>query len=145
VQAAAVLSLLLMSVVLWLAPTPAAGWRLVAGLAAIALGWRPVREIIFQRGRKAVRRFEWDPAGAWLVSGVNGERRPVRLHPATATLGSWILLVWGEDNGEPGSRPGSTARRYALIDAAGVGRAGFRTLKGRLRLEAARPNPTASR
>jgi hypothetical protein len=133
-----------MSIVLWLAPAPAAGWRVLAALAAVALGWGPVYTIVFQRGRAAVRHFEWAAAGTWSVSGPTGVRSQVWLHAATATLGPWILLVWGDGNGECAGR-GRAGRRYALIDAAGVGQAGFRTLKGRLRLEARPPNPTAPR
>jgi hypothetical protein len=122
-------------ILLWLAPAPAAGWRLVAGLIAVALGWHPLRTVVFQRGAAAVRRFEWAANGAWSVGDRNGTQLPVRLDPATAALGPWVLLVW---TGAPGTVRG---RRYALIDAADVSQSAFRALRGRLKLTAARAIP----
>jgi hypothetical protein len=100
----------------WLADNPAV-------LVSLALGWNPVRTIVFGRGRRAVRFVEWRADGRWWIGS------EVRLHPATSTLGPWILLVW---------RNPAWRRSYVLVDANCIGQATFRTLKGRLRIEAGR-------
>ena len=83
-----------------------------------------MRAIVFRRGRRAVHRFEWAADGAWSVVDALGVRSAPRLAAATSVLGPWILLAWSGDGG----------RRYALVDAAGVGPVAFRALKGRLAL-----------
>jgi hypothetical protein len=125
-----------MTILLWLAPAPGAGWRLLAGLIAAALGWRPLRGVIFQRGPAAVRRFEWARNGDWSIQDRNGTQLQVRLDAATAALGPWVLLVW---TGAPGAVV--RGRRYALVDAASVSPWAFRALRGRLKLAAWRANP----
>jgi hypothetical protein len=137
VQAATLLFALGIAMSLGLSPAPALWWRLLAGATTAMLAWHPLRSMIFQRGPMAVRRFEWACEGSWLIVHRDGVRRPVYLHPASAAIGPWIVLVWT-------GRPARFARRsYALIDAARVSPAIFRALRGRLKLTgqppAARP------
>jgi hypothetical protein len=96
----------------------------------VALGWQAGRALLFGWGSRAIRRIEWTAEGPWFLERADGRREQARLTDATATLGSWMLLVWAVDR--PGWRLGS--RRYALIDAWGVGPETFRALKGRLSL-----------
>jgi len=123
--------MILMSTALVLAPAPAGGWRLLAGVLAALVAWRPLRAVVFSRGSAAIRRFSWSGEGHWTLMDAAGTLRPACLHPTTCTFGPWILLVWTV------SAPGSRYRpRAALIDCAGVGRTAFRALKARLRLAA---------
>jgi hypothetical protein len=133
-QAGAVLFMLLMTLSICLAPAPAWGWRLVAAAAAVALGWHPVRAILFQRGAAAVHRFEWAADGAWHVLDSGGGRMAVRLASQTAAIGPWILLVWVTAPTPGKGRGLFVRRRYALIDAARVSPTEFRALRGRLKL-----------
>jgi hypothetical protein len=113
----AVLAFILLALVVsWLTANP---WV----MASLALGWSTVRTIVFGAGPRAVRFVEWRPDGRWWIGF------EARLHPATATFGPWILLVW---------RNHSWRRSYALVDADCVGQATFRALKGRLRVQAGR-------
>jgi hypothetical protein len=90
-------------------------------LLSLGLGWHPVRTIVFGAGARAVRYLEWRADGTWWIGC------EATLHPSTSALGPWLLLVW---------RNPRWGRSYALIDARCIGQATFRTLKGRLRLEA---------
>jgi hypothetical protein len=119
-----VLFALLIALSIYAAPAPAWPWRLLAGLAAVAFGWRPIRAIVFQRGPAAVRALEWAADGRWSVRDGSGQWMPADISSQTAAVGPWILLAW----------KGSQGRLYALIDAAHVSRTGFRALRGRLKL-----------
>jgi hypothetical protein len=127
---------LMVTVALVLAPYfnpagPAAAWRFLAALVAVAFGGAPARAVLFGRGPRAIRGFEWGTDGVWHLTLIDGTTRTGRLIHATATMGPWILLAW-EMEGSP--------RRYALIEESRVGSAAFRGLKGRLRLQARREN-----
>lgn len=127
-QAAAMLFLLMVAVLLAVAPAPAALWRGIAALATGVLVWHPMRAVIFQRGPSAVRRLIWASDGGWSVAQGEGGPRAVSLHPSSAGIGPWLLLAWT-------ASPAFGARRvYALIDAACVSPVTFRTLRGRLKL-----------
>lgn len=122
------LFVLLMTTSTILAPAPAWGWRMVAMAAAVALGWRAVRTLVFRRGRAAVRRFEWTAQGEWFVVDGCGERRRALLAHGTGCIGPWILLVWKAKEAPRGTL-------LALIDATRIGSTHFRMLRGRLRLD----------
>jgi hypothetical protein len=110
---------------LLLAPGPDPIWRVLGGALSLGLGGAPVRTLIFNRGRRAVRRAVWRPDGTWsIVTG--GREFDVQLMPTTSTLGGFILLAWGNP---------VLGRRYALVEARCIGEATFRCLKGRLRVE----------
>ena len=104
-----------------LAPVDGWSWRLLATAATIALAWSPVRAILLQKGRGAVRRFEWTADGRWNICDADRVQHETRLAPQTAAFGPWVLLVW-------------YPRRYALIDSAYVSPTAFRALRGRLSL-----------
>ena len=108
--------------------------RVLAAAVAVALGWLPGRAILFGTGPMAVRRFEWTSDGLWHLERPDGTRETACLAGATATLGPWILLAWTVGNAQ--LRPG--CRRYALIEVTRVGPEAWRTLKGRLSIEAFR-------
>jgi len=108
---------------LLLSPEPAAIWRALAGLTAVALGWRPVETIIFGRGRAAVRRLEWQSDGQWQVTDGAGRTHVAELSQTSATLGPWLLLIWNTTGG---------CRFHALVDSACTDPRAFRALKGRL-------------
>jgi hypothetical protein len=133
-----VLFVLTVAVSLSMAPAPSWWWRVLAGAVTLALGWVPVRTLLFQHGRAAVRRFEWADDGTWHLTGPNGEQHDGHLLPETAGLGPWVLLCWRVDPApgddvRSGSSQGS-GRRYVLIDARAVSPEAFRALRGRLKL-----------
>jgi len=99
------------------------------------MGWAAGQAVLLGRGPRAVRRFEWSADGEWRLARPDGPFEPAVLANATATLGPWILLVWTV--GPTGWRS-TCRRRYALLDVLEVGQEGFRALKGRLALTAAR-------
>ena len=122
------LLVLMIAASLALAAHVPATWRTVTALVTAALLWHPLRTLIFLRGPWAVRRLCWESDGGWWIVQGNGLRREVSLHPATAALGPWLVLVWS-------ASPGFGARRsYALIDAACANPVTFRALRGRLKL-----------
>ncbi len=118
----------LVTALLAVAPEPAIPWRLLAALLTVLVGARPILTLVFQRGRAAVRHFEWAADGTWSIRGQSGVPGEARLHPATAAIGPWIILVWNRGPAGP------TFRSYALIDAGNVSRSLFRALRGRLKL-----------
>ena len=141
----AALCTLLISTTLGFSPTPHAGWRALAAVLTVTLAWPPVSTVLFQRGPRAVRRFEWAADGRWFLIDMFGARRQAWLSASSASLGPWILLVWSTGAPRFGlerivgplrdvARRQHSRTRYALIDVAAVGRPGFRALKGRLRL-----------
>jgi hypothetical protein len=125
-----VLFALLITLSIWAATQPAAGWRLLAGVACIVGAWNSVRTLIFQRGTHSVRQFIWGADGRWKVRVPSGWVA-VDISSRTAALGPWILLAW----------TGAGRRYYALIDAEYVSRATFRALRGRLNLALSRADP----
>lgn len=106
-----------------LSPEPGWPWRGAAGVLAIALGWRPLRTVVFGRGPGAVRRIEWEATGRWRISDGLGRPHDAELSPASAMLGPWLLLSWDTSGAE---------RFHALIDAATTDAQAFRALKARL-------------
>jgi hypothetical protein len=122
-QAGAVLFATVLVVSILLAPIQGWALQLLTLAATVILAWRPVRAVVFQRGRASVRSFEWTANGTWYVIDATGDRQEVQLSPDTAGIGPWLLLVW---TGVP--------TRYALIDAADVSPNAFRALRGRLKL-----------
>jgi hypothetical protein len=113
-------------VTLLLAPEPGLLWRAMAAVVSLGLGGPPIVALFFNRGRKAVRRATWRSDGTWSIA-TGGCEFDVQLLPATAALGQFILLVW---------RNPALGRRYALVEAKCIGKATFRRLRGRLRIEA---------
>jgi membrane-bound metal-dependent hydrolase YbcI (DUF457 family) len=159
VQVAALLFLLMIAGALAGASSLPPGWRTLTAIVTAALLWHPIRTLVFQRGRSAVRRLRWESDGRWSIVQGNGLWREVSLHPATAALGPWVVMVWSWSPPSPGgleagncrspSRPAIEGFRcYALIDAACVTPVTFRALRGRLKLDrrtrperARRPRP----
>jgi hypothetical protein len=135
-----VLFAIMMALSLVLAPAPPWEWRLVAGSIALALAWSRVAAIIFQRGRAAVRQFEWAGDGVWRIRDRSGRWEHASLAPETAAVGPWILLVWNacQEGDHLGNRC-PNGRRYCLIDAADVSQSAFRALRGRLKFFLPRP------
>jgi hypothetical protein len=131
-----VLFAIVIAVSLCMAASPSWWWRLLAGAGAIALAWRPVTAIVFQRGRTAVSRIEWRGDGTWQLMDRGGVQSGAWLAPETCGLGPWLLLVWRTE-GESGDHA-RAARRYALIDASRVSPITFRALRGRLKLSRGR-------
>jgi hypothetical protein len=99
-----------------------------AALLTLALAWQPLWEVVYLRGPRCVRRIEWTSEGIWRISnGVEPFAR-VRLHPASTVVGPLMFLIWSQDG----------RKRWCVLDCARVDRRLWRTLLGRLRIEAGR-------
>jgi hypothetical protein len=90
------------------------------GLATLVLAWCPLREVVFLKGRGAVRHIEWSEAGEWRIGPNNKDSSLALLLNESAVLGPWVFLIWLHEG----------RRKYAIVDAPT-----FRAFRGRLRLE----------
>jgi hypothetical protein len=99
-----------------------------AALLTLALAWQPLKEVVYLRGTRCVRRIEWTAEGIWRISNGAEPFAPLRLHPASAVVGPLMFLIWSQDG----------RKRWCVLDCARLDRRLWRTLLGRLRLEAGR-------
>lgn len=127
-RVAAVLILAVMVASLLAVPEPSLHWRLLAVLLTLALCARPLSELLWLHGARAVRSFVWTGDGTWWLTDGSGRRQRARLDPATGMFGPLVFLAWSVEG-----RP----RRVVLDSACADGRT-LRALRGRLRIKGAR-------
>ena len=101
-------------------------YRACIAIATVMLAWRPLLEILWLRGKGAIRRVEWTGQGEWWLGIANRDLSLAILLNESAVLGPWVFLVWSHEG----------RRRYALIDSTCCDSHVFRTLRTRMQLDA---------
>ncbi|HET9395160.1 MAG TPA: hypothetical protein VFO36_03810, partial [Nitrospiraceae bacterium] len=95
-------------------------------LTTVLLAWRPLLEILWQRGPGVVRRIEWTEQGEWRLGIANRDLSLAILLNESAVLGPLVFLVWSHEG----------RKRFALIDSTCCDSHVFRTLRARMQLDA---------
>lgn len=113
------------------APGPPWYWRLITAIGVILLAGPPLRELIWLRGPRTIHRIEWSEEGTWRIWRSQGEPLEVDLLPASTVMGPLVFLFWSH---------AGEKHHHAVIDSSSLAPGPFRALRGRLRLEGARPS-----